>query len=87
MCAWLLAVLLALLPVSFIIKLAVLVGTILYYFLYSFVRFALTVLLVSEYSVTLSPFMYFTIFQDFIFVVIVYSYLLYRLNNSVENIR
>jgi len=64
-------------PYSLGAKVIVLLGSIAYYFLYSFVRFALTVLLVSEVSVVFSPFMYFTIFYDFIFIIAIYSYFLY----------
>lgn len=58
-------------------KLIMLLGSISYYFIYSFVRFSLTVLLASEVSVVFTPFMYFTIFYDFIFIIAIYSYFLY----------
>lgn len=64
-------------PYSLGVKLVILLGSISYYFIYSFVRFALTVLLVSQVSVVFSPFMYFTIFYDFIFIIAIYSYFLY----------
>lgn len=73
----LLSFLFAFSPYSLGVKVIILLGSIGYYFIYSFVRFALTVLFVSEVSVVFSPFMYFTIFYDFIFIIVIYSYFLY----------
>jgi len=78
MCFVVLSFLLALTPEHFMRKLIILVSTIGYYFLYSFVRFACTVLLVSQVSVVFSPFMYFTIFYDFILIIYVYTVILYK---------
>ena len=78
MCFFTLSFILALTPGTFVRKLFLLVGTVGYYFLYSFVRFACTVLLVSQVSVVFSPFMYFTIFYDFILIIYIYTITLYE---------
>ena len=78
MCFVVLSFILALTPGYFIRKVLILLGVIGYYFIYSFVRFAVTVLLVSQVSVVFSPFMYFTIFYDFILIIYIYTAMLYR---------
>ena len=78
MCFVALSFILALTPEYFMRKLTILLGTIGYYFLYSFVRFACTVLLVSQVSVVFSPFMYFTIFYDFIIIIYIYTAIIYE---------
>lgn len=78
MCFVALSFILALTPGTLIGKTIILVSSIGYYFLYSFVRFACTVLLVSQVSVVFSPFMYFTIFYDFILIIYIYTIILYK---------
>jgi len=78
MCFVALSFILALTPETFIRKIIILISSIGYYFLYSFVRFACTVLLVSQVSVVFSPFMYFTIFYDFILIIYIYTIILYK---------
>jgi len=78
MCFVALSFILTLTPETFMKKLVILISTIGYYFLYSFVRFACTVLLVSQVSVVFSPFMYFTIFYDFILIIYIYTVTLYQ---------
>ena len=78
MCFLVLSFSLALTPESFGKKLSVLLMVIAYYFIYSFVRFAMTVLLVSQVSVVFAPLMYFTIFYDFILIIYVYTFMLYK---------
>jgi len=85
MCFIVLSFSLALTPESFAKKLSVLLMVIAYYFIYSFVRFALTVLLVSQVSVVFAPLMYFTIFYDFILIIYVYSFMLYK--DTQKNIK
>jgi len=77
MCFVVLSIILAITPEHFIRKMMVLLFSIGYYFLHSFIRFAMTVLLVSQVSVAFSPLMYFTIFYDFILVIYVYTIMLY----------
>lgn len=78
MCFITLSFILTLTPETFMKKLLILMSSIGYYFLYSFVRFACTVLLVSQVSVVFSPFMYFTIFYDFILIIYIYTVTLYQ---------
>ncbi|MBT8343582.1 MAG: hypothetical protein HKP62_09105 [Sulfurovum sp.] len=78
MCFVALSFILALTPGSFMRKLIILLSSIGYYFLYSFVRLACTVLLVSQVSVAFSPLMYFTIFYDFILIIYIYTIILYE---------
>jgi hypothetical protein len=78
MCFVALSFILALTPETFMRKFIILLSAIGYYFLYSFVRFACTVLLVSQVSVVFSPFMYFTIFYDFILIIYIYTIILYQ---------
>lgn len=69
---------LALTPSGMLYKLFTLMAVIGYYFLYNFVRFCATVLLISQVSIVFVPLMYFTIFYDFILVIYIYTYILYR---------
>lgn len=78
MCFVVLSFILALTPETFMKKFIILVSSIGYYFLYSFVRLACTVLLVSQVSVAFSAFMYFTIFYDFILIIYIYTIILYK---------
>jgi hypothetical protein len=72
------SLILALTPDMTVKKIAVLIGVIGYYFLYSFVRLAMALLLVSQVSVVFAPLLYFTIFYDFIVVIYFYTNVLYR---------
>ena len=72
------SLILALTPDMTLKKIAVLIGVIGYYFLYSFVRLAMALLLVSQVSVVFAPLLYFTIFYDFIVVIYFYTNVLYR---------
>jgi len=78
MCFFVLSFSLALTPESFTKKLLVLLTVIGYYFIFSFARLAMTVLLVSQVSVAFAPLMYFTIFYDFILIVYAYTYMFYK---------
>ena len=78
MCFIALSLILALTPETFVKKVIIFVATVGYYFLYSFVRLACTVLLISQVSIVFSPFMYFTIFYDFILIIYIYTITLYR---------
>lgn len=78
MCFVALSFILALTPETFMKKIIIFVSSVGYYFLYSFVRLACTILLVSQVSVVFSPFMYFTIFYDFILIIYIYTIILYQ---------
>lgn len=78
MCFIALSFILALTPETLTKKIFILSVSIVYYFLFSFIRLACTILLVSQVSVVFSPFMYFTIFYDFILVVYIYTVMVYR---------
>ncbi len=74
---------LALTPEKLGKKLFILSGVIAYYFVYSFVRLAATLLLVSQVSVVFVPLMYFTIFYDFILIIYIYTFVLYK--NTIKS--
>lgn len=84
MCFVVLSFILALTPGTLMRKFIILLSSIGYYFLYSFVRFACTVLLVSQVSVVFSPFMYFTIFYDFILIIFIYTIILDKVTQKID---
>ncbi|HIQ27083.1 MAG TPA: hypothetical protein EYH42_01110 [Sulfurovum sp.] len=71
-------------PSSHIWNFTAFFGMLVYYFIYSLVRYAFTVLLLAKVSIVFAPIMFFTMYLDFIFFVSVYSYFLYK---SAEKLR
>jgi hypothetical protein len=76
--------LIALLPLRFPSKVLLLLTVILYYWILGFLRLLATQLIVDRYSVMLSPFLYFTVFFDYLAIVMLYGYLLHYLNRPKQ---
>jgi len=68
----------ALIPGLPLFKIFAIVSMAFYYIIYTFARYALTILLSSQISILFAPVMFFTLFFDFIFFVSIYSYVLYK---------
>jgi len=68
----------ALTPIGVSYKLMAVVVMVLYYTLFSVIRYGLGVLLVSQLSIVWAPIVFFTFYLDFFFFVALYSYFLYR---------
>jgi hypothetical protein len=79
--------LIALLPFRFYTKVLLLLAVILYYWVLGFLRLLATQLIIDQYSVMLSPFLYFTVFFDYLAIVMLYGYLLHYLNRSEQKER
>jgi len=76
-CSVIMMIILLMVPFQFLIKLLIFGMTLVYFMLFSLIRFGLTVLLVSQVSVVFAPMMFFTLYLDFFFFISVYSYILY----------
>ena len=73
-----LGVAIALTPAPVWLKAVTFLVSVPYYIVYSLLRYALTILLVSQFSIVFAPIMFFTLYLDFVFFVAVYSYFLYK---------
>jgi len=67
-----------LVPNTFVNKFIAFAMIVIYYLAFSLVRYALTLLLVSEVSIVFAPILFFTLYLDFLFFVSAYSYFLYK---------
>jgi len=65
-------------PATYGMKAVTVVVMVVYYMVYSLIRYAFTVLLASQVSIVMAPIMFFTLYLDFIFFVSIYSYFLYK---------
>lgn len=65
-------------PATLIYKLLAYAAMVIYYLLFSLVRYGLSILLVSQVSIVWAPIVFFTFYLDFFFFVALYSYFLYR---------
>lgn len=63
-------------PINIISKTIIFTFSIVYFMLYSTIRFALLVLYTSQVSVIFAPLMFFTLYLDFFFFISIYTYAL-----------
>ncbi len=64
-------------PIHYLLKITIFILTMLYFMIFSIIRFALLILLSTQLSVIFTPVMFFTLYLDFFFFVSIYSYVLY----------